>query len=202
MNTLSKILSSKARAEIFRILFGIDSNECHLREIERRSGLAVDTIRKEAINLELLGLIQKRNNGNRTYYTANKNHPLYETIHNLVLKTSGLSDVLRDSLLIDSIKIAFVFGSIATGKENAYSDVDLFILGNISLRSLSKLLKEPSRKLGREINSYIMTPEEFVQRVNENEHFVTSVLKSPKLMIKGNEDELGRMGKEWLASHT
>ncbi len=195
MNILTKILSSKARAEIFRILFGIDSNEYHLREIERRSGLAIDTIRKETINLETLGLIRRRNSGNRTYYIANKNHPLYETIHNLVLKTSGLSDILRQALSTNSIKIAFVFGSIATGEENADSDIDLFILGNISLRSLSKLLKEPSKKIGREINPHVMTLEEFIKRINEREHFVTSILELPKLMIKGNKDELERMGK-------
>ena len=195
MDILPKILSSKARAEIFRILFGMDSNEYHLREITRRSGLTIGIIRKESINLDLLGLIQKRSSGNRTYYTANKNHPLYETIHNLVLKTSGLFDILRQALSIDSVRIAFVFGSIATGKENADSDIDLFILGNITLRSLSKLLKEPSKKIGREINPHVMTLEEFIKRINERDHFVTSILESPKLMIKGNEDELERMGK-------
>ena len=195
MNFLAEILSSKGRAEFLRILFGIDSNEIHLREIERRSGLAIGTISQEAIKLVKLGLILKRKDSNRTYYRANTEHPLYKTIHTLVLKTSGLSDILRQSLSIETIKIAFVFGSIAAGEEKAESDIDLFILGDIGLRSLSKLLKEPIQKIGREINPHIMTFEEFIKRSNEKEHFVMSVLESPKIMIKGNEDELERLGK-------
>jgi hypothetical protein len=39
VNLLSEILSSRVRAEFFRLLFGIKSNELHLREIERQAGL-------------------------------------------------------------------------------------------------------------------------------------------------------------------
>ena len=195
MNILAEILSSKARAEFFRILFGIDTKEYHLREIERRSGLAIGTIRQEAIKLVTLGLIHKHKDGNRTYYSANLAHPLFKEIHYLVLKTSGLYDVLQKYLLIDTIRIAFVFGSIASGEENPESDVDLFIIGDIGLRSLSKLLKEPSQNIGREINPHVMTVEEFIKRKMENEHFVKNVLESPKLVIKGSEDELKRLGE-------
>jgi len=195
MNILNEIVSSKARSEFFRILFGIDSNEYYLREIERLSRLAIGTIKQEADKLEKIGLIRMRRDGNRTYYSANKEHPLYTTIQTMVLKTSGLSDIIRQSLSIDGIEIAFIFGSIAAGSEKHNSDIDLFIIGDISLRSLSKLLKEPVQRIGREINPHIMTREEFVRRKNEKEHFVTTILESPKLMIKGNENELARLGE-------
>ena len=117
MNILAEILSSRARAEFFRILFGIECKDYHLREIQRRAGLAIGTIRQEAKKLERIGLVQKRVDGNRTYYQADRSHPLYVTIHDLVLKTTGLAEILRNSLSIDAIKFAFVFGSIASGKE-------------------------------------------------------------------------------------
>ena len=71
---------------------------------------------------------------------------------------------------------------------------DLFIIGDIGLRALSRLLKEPSLKIGREINPHIMTEKEFTTRKNKQEHFVTRVLESPKLMIIGNKDEFDRLG--------
>lgn len=195
MNNLAEIVSSKARAEFFRILFGIGTNEYHLREIERRSGLAIGTIRQEAVRLERLGLIRRRDDGNRTYYSANREHPIYKEIHSIVLKTSGLADILRQVLTIDIIKMAFIFGSVATGNENPESDVDLFIVGDISLRALVKVLKEPSQQIGREINPHIMTLDEFEKRIRNREHFVKTVLESPILMIKGNGDELKRLGQ-------
>jgi uncharacterized protein len=195
MNILVEIISSRARAEFFRILFGTDSHEYHLREIQRRAKLAIGTIRQEAKKLESIGLINKRIDGNRTYYQANKNHPLYNTIHDLVLKTTGLTEILKKPLSIEPIKFAFVFGSMASGKENANSDIDLFIIGDIGLRALSKLLKEPGKTINREINQHIMTSGEFIKRKIGKEHFVTTVLESPKLMIIGNENDFAKLGE-------
>ena len=109
MNILAEILSSRVRSEIFRILFGTDVQEYHLREIQRRAKLAIGTVQQETAKLEELELIIRQQDGNRTYYKANIAHPLYREIHNLVLKTIGLADILRTSLSIDAIKIAFVF---------------------------------------------------------------------------------------------
>lgn len=195
MHILSEILSSKARAEFFRILFGIDSKEYHLREIQRRAGLAIGTIRQEAKKLEKIGLIRKRQDGNRTYFKADRTHPLYLTIHDLVLKTSGLRDIFQKSLSIHPIKFAFVFGSLASGNEAADSDIDLFVLGDIGLRAICKLIKEPGRQINREINPHIMSVEEFTKRKIEKEHFITTILESPRLMIIGNEDDFAKLGQ-------
>jgi DNA-binding transcriptional ArsR family regulator len=196
MDFLAEILSSKARAEFFRILFGVAATECHLREIQRRSGLAIGTIRQEAIKLVRIGLITKRDDGNRTYYSANKNHPVYGDIHSIVLKTAGLADIFIPAFNADKlISYAFIFGSIAAGKESSRSDIDLFVIGDIGLRALIKLLKEPSLKTGREINPHIMTSAEFINRKKNKEHFITTVLESPIMMIKGDADAFKRLGE-------
>jgi DNA-binding transcriptional ArsR family regulator len=89
MNTLSVLLSSRARAEIFRLLFRGLEDELHGREIQRRSGLNDSTIRQELRKLADLDLIRGRKDSNRIYYSANKENPLYQDIQNLVIKTSG-----------------------------------------------------------------------------------------------------------------
>lgn len=195
MNLLAEILSSKVRAEIFRILFGININELHLREIQRRTGFAIGTVRQEVLKLVTNGLIVKRVSGNRTYLRANKNHPLFMEIHNLVLKTSGLVDILKIALNNKLIRFAFVFGSIASGNIKVDSDVDIFIIGDIGLRKVSKLLKGQSNVIGREINVHAMKEQEFISRKQQKEHFIARVLESTILMIIGNENELNKLGK-------
>lgn len=195
MNTLEKIFSSKARANIFKTLFGLQKNEIHLREIQRISGLTVETIRRELINLETLELINKRIDSNRNYYQANTGHPLYNEIHNIVLKTAGLKDVLQNALSSINIDFAFVFGSFASDKTNKDSDIDLFIIGETGLREISKLIKEPAVTLQREINPHTMTLNEFKSRINNRDHFVLNLLNSPKLFIVGKEDEFTRLVK-------
>ena len=195
MNILSKILSSRVRAEYFKIFFGIHSNEFHLREIERISGFAIGTVRQEAKKLEQLELIIKRVDGNRTYYKANRNHPLFPALHNLVLQTSGLVDVFKENLIDERIQFAFIFGSLAKGTENSESDIDLFVIGNLGLRDLSKLIKNPANLLKREVNPHVMSISEFQKRIIEKEHFVSNVINSPKLMIFGNENDFTKLGK-------
>lgn len=195
MGILAEILSSNIRAEIFRNLFGVEKQSLHLREIERRTGFAVGTVQQEIKKLLRLDIITRIKNGNRSYYKANTNHPLYPEIRNLVLKTNGLADLLKQALSAElKIKIAFVFGSFARKEEKTASDIDLMIIGDIGLRKLTGLLMDVSEKLGREINPYRLTESEFIKRKREKDHFLQEVLASPKIFITGTEDELEAMG--------
>lgn len=195
MGLLAEILSSNIRAEIFRNLFGVSQQSLHLREIERRTGFAVGTVQQEIKKLLRLDIITQIKDGNRVYYKANTNHPLYPDIRNLVIKTKGLADLLKDALSSETkIKIAFVFGSVARQEEKAISDVDLMVISDIGLRRLTGLLMDVSSKLGREINPHSLTEKEFIKRKKEKDHFLQQVLKSPKIFIVGNEDELSKMG--------
>ena len=164
MDTLSQILSSRTRAKIFKLLFGTREEELHIREIQRRSQLNDRTIRQELTKLLKLDLVIDRKDSNRVYYRANKSNPLYPDIHNLVLKSDGLIDVLNDALKDKRIKIAFVFGSISEGRETSESDVDLFVIGSLGMRNISSLLSGTADKIGREINSHVMTQDEIKKR--------------------------------------
>jgi len=194
MAQLSEILSSKARAEIFRLLFGLLERELHVREIERQAGFSIATVRQELQKLVQLQLLITRRDGNRLYYRANNNHPLFPDIRNLVLKTSGLVEVLKCALNKKGVNIAFIFGSIAKSQEGARSDVDLLVIGKVSLRSLSKWLSSVTDEIGRDINPHILSVDEFKKRKRKGDHFLSTVLNSPRLFIIGNEDELTAVG--------
>jgi predicted nucleotidyltransferase len=195
MNTLADLLSSKVKAEVFRLLFGLHGEPLHLREMERRSGLAVATVQQELGRLTRIGLVEARPDGNRTYYAAREDHPLFAEIRGLVLKTIGLADVLRRALEKEErITLAFIFGSIAQAREQAHSDIDLLIVGEIGLRQVTKLLSGVADKVGREINPKVFTPQEFRRRKRTDDHFLNRVLAEPRILVIGDEHELGTMG--------
>ena len=195
MNRLAELLSSRARAEIFRLLLSGTGEELHVREIERRSGLNDSTIRQELRKLVRLDLVQNRRDSNRVYYRAKTENPLYPEIRNLVIKTSGLADALKSALVDKRIRVAFVFGSIARGDETATSDVDLMVIGQLGLRDLSRLLSGIQEKIGREVNPHVLKEEELRKRIRAKEHFVSNVLESPKIFIIGSHHELEAMGR-------
>jgi len=194
MNLLAELFKSKTRAELFRIFFGSNSDEFHLREVERQSGVTIGSVRKETEKLVELAILTRRTDGNRTYFRANQDHPLFNVFRELVLRTVGAAGLLQRVFADEKVDFLFIFGSVAAGEEKPNSDIDLFVVGEISLRNVSRLLKEPAEKIGREINPHIMSPAEFIKRKIEKDHFVTSVLESPILMIIGNEHDLKKLG--------
>lgn len=166
-----------------------------MREIERRSGYSIGAVRQELSKLFKLDLISKRKDGNRVYFSANVAHPLYTDICSIVTKTIGLADVLRDRLRDDSISVAFLFGSFAASSEHASSDVDLMVIGELGLRRVSELLSGIEDMIGREINPIVMTASEFAKKLKAKNHFVTRVIRGPKLFIRGDEDDIAAMGR-------
>ena len=194
MNRLAELLSSRVKAEILRLLFGVAQRELHIREIGRQAGLADATVRQELKRLGGLGLVEVRRDGNRAYYRANAHHPLFPDLRNLVLKTAGVVDVLRQALDDPGIRLAFVFGSVAEGAEGPGSDIDLMVIGSIGLRRLGELLSGVSGKLGREVNAHALTPAELARRRKARDHFVSTVIGGRRLMVIGDEDELEGLG--------
>ena len=194
MNSLARLICSRVRAEIFRVLFGVKAGELHLREIQRQTGFALGTVRQDIGKLVNLGLVTSRRDGNRVYYAAHGQHPLYTEIHLLVLKTIGLADVLAEALKAADIQCAFVFGSVAGGAEDAGSDVDLMVIGEIGLRRVSGMLAGVGNRLGREINPHVMNSAELTRRISQKDHFVTSLLATPRIFVKGSEDTLRGLG--------
>lgn len=186
---LSELLTSKTRAEVMRILFNGLREEHYLRDLEKLSHVKVNSLQKEVKHLSSLDLLKVRKDGNRIYYSANTEHPLYPDLVSIVEKTVGVLFELKKSLSDTKIECAFIFGSFAKGKEKATSDIDLIIIGDIGMRGVSKLLSGIQEKIGREINPHVFTEKEFQKRIIDKEHFTSSIMKEDIKVITGSVDE-------------
>jgi len=191
---LQQLISNQARAEIFRILFDGRKDELHLREIVRRSGLALRTIQSEIKNLIELDLVRTKQDGNRLNIKANEQHPLYPDICSIVSKTSGYIGLLKASFAKLNIDTAFIFGSMVKETSKAHSDIDLIIVGKTGLRQLSPILRKISERVGREINPHVYTPQTWSEKFSRRDHFITSVMKEKKTFLIGDEHVLGKLG--------
>ena len=165
----------------------------HVREIARLTGTVAGTLHKELARLADAGLLLKETVGNQVFYGANRDCPIFEELASILRKTSGLTDVLAGALasLSDRIAVAFVYGSMASGKEAAGSDVDLLIIGDVGFSEIAKAVYSAQEVLGREINPKIYSKQEWKRMLKDKDAFITEVLKKPKLFIAGSEHELG-----------
>lgn len=165
----------------------------HLREVARRADCAIGTVRRELKGLVACGIAVESRDGNRTYYQANLQCPIYGDLAGLVRKTSGLRDVLCTVLtgFGERIQIAFIYGSQARHEAGPNSDVDLMLIGDVSFVEVVSALSQAQDALGREVNPTVYSPEEFAQKASSGHHFVRSVLKDRKIFLIGDADELG-----------
>lgn len=126
------------------------------------------------------------------YFKADTRSPLFAELQGLFEKTAGLLPTLRNTLEPFGAKIdcAFVYGSVARGREHAVSDVDLLVVGSIGLAGLAPVLREAESRLGREINVTSYSAREFRKNVVAGDHFISEVLRGPKEFVKGSRRDL------------
>ncbi len=203
MDILSEILSSRIRAAILRLLFDLEPIELYMRDLERRSGFSIGAVQTELKKLLKLGLVDKKKDGNRVYFRARIEHPLYPDLQNLVLKTNGIVGVLKAALIhSEAIKYAFIFGSVARKEATASSDIDLMVLGNMGLRQLTGVLSGLSDKLNREINPHAMSVADFFERKKDGDPFVNRICEEPMIFLIGDKDDFTAMVRKQVASST
>jgi predicted nucleotidyltransferase len=199
MDVLGNLFCSRTRAGILGCLFGTTPQRLHLRAFVRETGCSLGAIQQDLRKMVTMGLVSAERDGNRLYYSADVGHPLYLALREIVARTTGLYAVLADCLGTNGIRFAYVFGSVASGREKAASDVDLMVIGSVGLRELVSRLIPAGEKLGREINPHVMSETEYLERCGQGEHFIRSVVGSERRMIVGDEHELRGMEKQRMA---
>jgi predicted nucleotidyltransferase len=193
MSVLSSLLFKDYRRRVLSLLLLHSEESYHVREIARLTGTVAGTLHKELAKLADAGVLLKKASGNQVRYKANPDCPIIEELTSILRKTSGIVDVLADALLplAEKISVAFVFGSMASGKETASSDVDVLIVGDASFSEVVSALYSAQDVLQREINPKIFNREEWIQMREQNDAFVKEVLSKPRLIIMGSENEPG-----------
>ena len=168
----------------------------YVRELARRTGLNTNGVQRELRNLKAVGIVRSQRQGNQVQYSLNPQCPIYPELKMLIIKTVGLADVLRDALkpLATRIKVAFIYGSFARGKERADSDVDVMVIGDVSFGEVVSALVPAQEQLRLEVNPTVYPPAEFREKPASGKHFLTAVMGAEKIFLVGDERELGKLG--------
>lgn len=192
---LQKLLGSQARAEILKNLFTQEHKSIHLRELSRLSGLSAPVLQRELRQLEALGIVTIQKDGNRVKFSANDDNLLYPLLCELVLKTEGPAGILKDAFADSPAIFVFIFGSTANGTAHAGSDIDLFVIGDCGLRDVTKRIHAAAGKIRQEINPYVISQNDFTERLHKQDHFLNEIISTPKIFLKGDADEFARLAE-------
>jgi len=187
---IDKLFSSKARVEILKLFLFNPENSFYQRQISSLARQPIRGVQRELDKLQKIGLIESSAQGNRIYYKVNKKCPIFKDLKNILFKSVGIAENIKQELKKGNIRVAFIYGSYARGDESISSDIDLMVIGEISSKDLSGILSRIKKELMREINYVVFSVKEFAERSKKKDHFVVSILKEKKIFVAGDDNEL------------
>jgi predicted nucleotidyltransferase len=192
--SISDALFPLVRQRVLALFFGQAERSFYANEVIALVQSGSGAVQRELAALSEAGLLTVSRVGNQRHYQANSACPVYAELSGLVLKTSGLADVLRAALLPLAAQIsgAFVYGSVAKQSASSSSDVDVLIVSEtLAYAEVFGALEAASASLARPVNPTLYTPTELKRRVAEDRSFIKRVLEQPKIWLLGSERELG-----------
>ena len=149
--------------------------------------MGVATIKRELDRMVEAGILTRTHVGNQHHYQADPSCPIHAELAAIVRKTLGLADNLRVALapLAEHITSAFIFGSLARGSGARGSDVDLMVVGDVTLDELTVALYPAQEAINREINPKLYRPAEWLELIDSDDAFVRNVLAKPRVDLIG-----------------
>ncbi len=193
MSQLSDALFTTTQQKVLSLLYAQPEKSFYVKEILRLTGMGVATIKRELDRMLGAGILRMTKIGNQHHYQANPECPVYHELSGIVKKTFGITDIIRSALSIVSGQVdwAFIYGSVASGKETTDSDIDLMIVGAPRFSEVAGLLYPVQKNLGREINPKIYSRKEWILMQKRNNAFIKELLAKPRMDVIGGNHEPG-----------
>ncbi len=179
---LEQLLSSRTRVKLLKLFFLNPDQSYFVREMVRKTGEHLNSVRREVQNLFDLGLLAETDVSKKKYYRVNTEHGLYPELKALLFKAQVLQQkqTLRELQRIGRIRYLCLTGFF-TGLDHTLTDV--LIVGSVNRLKLRRLLKRFQADFDRQLNYTIMTPSEFKYRNDLTDRFLYTILENPKIVL-------------------
>ena len=147
---IETLISSKTRIKLLLKFFLNSNTTAYLRGLESEFGESTNAIRIELNRFEKAGMLKSSVKGNKKYFSANTKHPLYNEVHNILLKYIGFDKIVDNVITrLGNVKRVYVAGDFAQGKDSQI--IDLVFIGNIDKIYLIQLIEKVENLIQRKI---------------------------------------------------
>ena len=166
---IDTLVTSKTRVKLLLKFFLNRNTTSWLRDLENEFGESTNSIRLELKRFEKAGMLESFTCGNKKIYRANSGHPLFDDVHNIIMKYVGIDRVVDKVISkIGELHSAYLTGDFAKGKDSRV--IDLLLVGeNIDRLYLLNLVEKGEKLVKRKIRYIIINPgeiDEYLGNVN------------------------------------
>lgn len=156
---LETLISSKTRIKLLLKFFLNSNSRAYLRSLEGEFGESTNAIRIELNRFEEAGMLSSTKEGNRKYFKANTQHPLFEEMQNIVRKYVGIDEIVASVVTkIGNLERVYIEGKLARGLTPEV--IDLILVGNhIDRQYLTHLISKAEEVVRKPIRYVLLSPE-------------------------------------------
>lgn len=186
-------LFTSTKQKVLTLFFCHPEKRYLLSEIIDRAKVGSGSVQREVQRLTASQLINLHQQGREKYYQANPDSPLFNELRSLFEKTRGGEQLILQALkpLESQLKLALIYGSYAKQTDHANSDIDLLLISdNLTLEEVFDALEPAEKQLERQINPTLYTTDEFKNRREKGQSFITRLLAGTYKLLKGHPDDI------------
>jgi hypothetical protein len=189
---LADIVVSKTRIKLLELFLSDVTSMYHVRDLVRQTHEEINAVRRELARMEEAGMVKKEPRGNRLYYWFRKDYIYFADLVSMVAKSTGLGGAInKNRSKLGNIQIVMISGRFARHEPRKKADeVDVLVVGDISMHELAALVKAEESKREQPINYTPMTMDELRFRRSRRDPFLQSILMGERIIIIGNEEDL------------
>ncbi|TAL64875.1 MAG: ArsR family transcriptional regulator [Bacteroidetes bacterium] len=155
---INTLITSQTRIKLLKKFFLNSSTKAHLRGLESEFGESSNSIRIELNRFEEAGLLNSIRDGNKKVYQANCSHPLFCDIHNIIMKETGIDQVIEKVIhRLGSLISVYLIGDFARGKDSPV--IELILVGaDIDREYLARKVMQAEKLVGRKVSYVVLDP--------------------------------------------
>lgn len=189
---LKDLFISKTRVKILETFLSDPTQMYHVRDLVRKTGDEINAVRRELARMEALNMVKKEPRGNRLYYWFRHDYVFYHDLLSLVAKTTGLgAGIVKNRAKLGKVTLCMFNSRFVRHQPKKDPDeVDLLIVGDITMSELNSLVHAEEVKRGQTINYTPMTDDELKFRRSRHDPFLAGILSLGRVMILGDESDL------------
>ena len=189
---LKDIFISKTRVKLLETFLTDPTQMYHVRDLVRRTEEEINAVRRELARMERGGIVKKEPRGNRLYYWFRHDCELYHDLLSMVTKTTGIgAAIIKNRNKLGNVQVAMLSGKFVRHLSRKSPDeVDLLIVGNITLPELASLVRAEEERRGQTINYTPMTEEELKFRRTRRDPFLQDILAQSRILVIGSDEDL------------
>lgn len=210
---IEKLFGSKTRAKLLKLFFSDVNKSYYVREITRMIEEQINSVRRELINLEGIGIVKSETYDNKVYYSANLKSPYAHAFqelfspHKMAVGAAGPAG----PRLTNAVEVRRVVRAGNSWEENikpvkkylkvllvlkkfpSQDGIDMLIIGDDRTKKLTRWAEVIEKRQGRPMNYVIMSTDDYLYRRSVRDKFITELLEmemselyDPEQMVRGD----------------